>query len=276
MIDINTNTYSLITGKSLDKAHGSLGKAIGRLSSGLRVNSAKDDPAGLAIATLMQSQSNGLSVAARNANDAISMSQVADGALGSVTSALQQMRSLAVQSANAIYTSADRASLQQQFSQLQTQIGQTLQGTTFNGRAILASSAGAQTFQVGPNNGPNDRITLSTTNMVAVPGVSGALNATTTGIATLNGAQAALAQIDSALGEVNRQRSTMGAAQNRFDTAIATMRWRLANSSCWRRTTASTSAWRSCNWRRRGFACISSQTVPRRSMRSSVCLTARC
>jgi len=221
MLDVMTNVMSLNAQQNLNNSQSMLATSIQRLSSGLRVNSAKDDAAGLAIATRMESQVRGITVGIRNANDGISLAQVAEGALGSVTSALQRMRELAVQSANATNTSSDRSSLQQEFGQLQSEINRILQGTTFNGRNILASSAGAQTFQVGPDNNVYNRITITTSNMVTKPAMSTATNVAL--VTTISHAQSAMSQVSSALDAVNALRATMGAAQSRFDMAISSL-----------------------------------------------------
>ena len=221
MLDVMTNVMSLNAQQNLNSSQSMLATSIQRLSSGLRVNSAKDDAAGLAIATRMESQVRGITVGIRNANDGISLAQVAEGALGSVTSALQRMRELAVQSANATNTSSDRSSLQQEFGQLQSEINRILQGTTFNGRNILASSAGAQTFQVGPDNNVYNRITITTSNMVTKPAMSTATNVAL--VTTISHAQSAMSQVSNALDAVNALRATMGAAQSRFDMAISSL-----------------------------------------------------
>src|ERR1019366_95825 len=153
MQSINTNIASLTAQYNQDKTQNDLTTAIQRLSSGLRINSAKDDAAGLAISDRMTAQINGLNQAARNANDGISLAQVADGALSSVTDNLQRMRELAVQSANATNSSSDRAALQQEVSQLETEIDRVATQTQFNGINLLDGSFTAQQFQVGANSG---------------------------------------------------------------------------------------------------------------------------
>jgi flagellin len=210
----------------------------------LRVNSAKDDAAGLAIAERMNTQVRGMNVAIRNANDAISMSQTAEGALGKVSDMLQRMRELAVQSANGTNNATDRAALGNEFTQLQSEINRLAQNTTFNGTALLTATT-AFTFQVGANATANDQITL---NSVTINGTAtaagtndGALAAvigTSTDISTLGsagsgatfdaytagaGALDALGKIDLALSQVNTARSTFGAAQNRFEAVIANL-----------------------------------------------------
>ncbi|HUP08551.1 MAG TPA: flagellin, partial [Caldimonas sp.] len=150
---INTNISSLTAQRNSTRTQDDLATAIARLSSGLRINSAKDDAAGLAISERMTTQINGLNQAARNANDGISLAQVAEGGLSGVTSNLQRMRELAVQSANSTNSASDRAALQQEVSQLQAEIDRVATQTQFNGLNLLDGSFTAQQFQVGPNAG---------------------------------------------------------------------------------------------------------------------------
>jgi flagellin len=152
-LTINTNVMSLNAQRNLGKSQGSLNKSMERLSSGLRINSAKDDAAGLAISDRMTSQIRGLNQASRNANDGISLAQTAEGALQETTNILQRMRELAVQSANDTNTSSDRSSLQAEVTQLQSEIDRIAGTTTFNGQRLLDGSFSAATFQVGANAG---------------------------------------------------------------------------------------------------------------------------
>jgi flagellin len=216
---INTNIASLNAQRNLTTSQSSLNTALQRLSSGLRVNSAKDDAAGLAIATRMTAQSRGMTVAIRNANDAISMAQTAEGALGQIKDHLLRMRDLAVQSANATNTSGDRSQLETEWDQLQAEISRIGTQTKFNGQAILDTNAGTSTFQVGADGGQTvDIVTtaLSGTNVSSAYG-SGAT------VATASGASAAIATIDSALDTINSQRSTYGAAQGRFEGIVSVL-----------------------------------------------------
>jgi flagellin len=150
---INTNISSLTAQRNANRTQNDLSTAIARLSSGLRINSAKDDAAGLAISERMTAQIRGTDQAARNANDGISLAQVAEGALGSITSNLQRMRELAVQSANATNSTSDRAALQQEVAQLTTEIDRVATQTQFNGLNLLDGTFTAQQFQVGANAG---------------------------------------------------------------------------------------------------------------------------
>ncbi|WP_348755214.1 flagellin [uncultured Aquincola sp.] len=150
---INTNVTSLTAQRNLNASQSTLTTAMQRLSSGTRVNSAKDDAAGLAIAERMNAQTRGLSVAARNANDGISLAQTAEGALGKVGDMLQRMRELAVQSANATNSDTDRSALQSEVVQLRDEIDRVAKNTSFNGKKLLDGSFAAGNFQVGANSG---------------------------------------------------------------------------------------------------------------------------
>jgi len=217
---INTNIASLNAQRNLNVSQSSLATSMQRLSSGLRVNSAKDDAAGLAIAERMNTQVRGMNVAIRNSNDAISLAQVAEGAIGKVGDMLQRMRELAVQSANATNGTSDRASLNEEFRALGDEIGRTLTSTKFNGLQILGSDAGTQTFQVGANSG--DTIAVITTRLDTNTTVTAAIGSSS-GITSASVAGAALDNIDKALEVLNSQRATYGAAQNRFEAVIGNL-----------------------------------------------------
>ena len=161
---INTNINSLIAQRNLMANQASLSTSIDRLSSGLRINSAADDPAGLAISDRMTSQINGLDQASRNANDAISLAQTAEGALGTADTILQRIRELAVQSANATNTASDRAALNAEVGQLTSELNRTAQSTQFNGQNLLDGTFGSASFQVGAN--ANQTITATTANFL--------------------------------------------------------------------------------------------------------------
>ncbi|MCA3080763.1 MAG: flagellin FliC, partial [Rhodocyclaceae bacterium] len=190
-----------------------------RLSSGMRVNSAKDDAAGLAIAERMNTQVKGMNVAIRNASDAISLSQTAEGALGKVADTLQRMRELAVQSANATNSTGDRANLDAEYQALNDEVTRVLSGTTFNGAAVL-NSAATLTFQVGANSGATDQISISTTDLTTGAGVSAV---TASAITTAAASLTAMDDIDDALTEISTARASFGAGQNRFESVIANL-----------------------------------------------------
>ncbi len=221
---INTNVMSLNAQRNLDGTQGALSTSIQRLSTGLRVNSAKDDAAGLAIANRMDAQARGMNVAIRNANDGISLAQTAEGALGKVGDMLQRMRELAVQSSNATNTSSDRTSLNAEFRQLADEINRTLGATRFNGTTILGASAGSLQFQIGANNATTDQLTVTTTNMQGTTAVT-ALTVSSAVISGTSGTAAAamITTIDTALDVINSERATFGAMQNRFEAVIGNL-----------------------------------------------------
>jgi flagellin len=210
---INTNIGSLTAQRNLALNQASLSASMQRLSSGLRINSAKDDAAGMAIASRMSSQINGLNQAARNANDGISLAQTAEGGLGSASDLLQRMRDLAVQSANGTNSDADRASLQAEVAQIKDEINRVANSTSFNGIKLLDGSFSAQSFQVGANASNNDRIQVnSIANMKAEAlgtGLSGSTSITSgmvntalsAGDLTLNGVQVGSAAGGSGAGQ---------------------------------------------------------------------------
>ncbi|RYE69136.1 MAG: flagellin FliC [Oxalobacteraceae bacterium] len=236
---INTNLLSLNAQRNVSNSQASLATSLQRLSSGLRVNSAKDDAAGLAISERLNAQVRGSNVAIRNANDGISLSQTAEGALAKVTDSLQRMRELAVQARNATNTSADKDSLDKEFGELSKEIQRVLGGTTFNGRAILATDSGTQTFQVGANVTSNDRIDVVTTNMTTstdITTVAGTDN-TGAGRAVIDNTAAGgtidtvIGNIDTAINTVSSERANLGAAQNRMDQVISNLQISVENQS---------------------------------------------
>ena len=231
---INTNLASLNAQRALNATQGSLNTSMQRLSSGMRVNSAKDDAAGIAIADRMQTQVRGMNVAMRNANDAISLLQTAEGMVGQVNGILQRMRELAVQAANASNNTGDRSNLQSEFQQLSDEVNRMLRDTTFNGLRILGVDGGnTQIFQIGPNSG--DTITFQVANLVSSPtivNITGADPAVTaSAIDTPNGATTVLANIDAALDVLNTERATYGAVQNRMDAIIEVMQVNAENTA---------------------------------------------
>jgi flagellin len=218
---INTNMVSLNTQNNLTKSQGALATSIQRLSSGMRVNSAKDDAAGMAIANGMQSTIKGQTVAMRNANDAISFSQTAEGALGKINDNLQRMRELAVQSANATNSSDDRAALNTEFTQLQDEITRVQDSASFNGTSVLNNTATAVThaFQIGAGTTASDVITTNT----AAGDKTAAAAASTIDITAVDKSKAAITAIDAALKENNTAAINEGATQNRFAAVISTL-----------------------------------------------------
>lgn len=228
---INTNVSSINTQRQLYKSNASLATSMERLSSGLRVNSAKDDAAGLAIANRMNSQIRGLTVAVRNANDGISMSQNAESAMGVLTETLQRMRDLGVQAANTgAVSSGDRDKLQTEFKQLNDELTRIVQNTEFNGKKILngALSSGVE-FQVGANTSANNRIPISIADIEVT--LSAVKAASIGGTATPSAILSAINHIDTAIGSIDTSRSKLGAIQNRFTTTIANLQSSIENQS---------------------------------------------
>ena len=236
---INTNLLSLNAQRNTSTSQASLSVSLQRLSSGLRVNSAKDDAAGLAIAERLNAPVRGSNVAIRNANDGISLAQTAEGALAKVGDSLQRMRELAVQARNATNTDDDKDSLDKEFGELAKEIQRVLGGTTFNGRAILAGDSGTQTFQVGANTTSNDRIDVATTNMTTDATITAVAGTDNTGAGravidnTAVGAtiDTVIDNIDSAIDTVNSERATLGASQNRLDQVIGNLQISVENQS---------------------------------------------
>jgi flagellin len=264
---INTNLVSLNAQRNQSASQASLATSMQRLSSGLRVNSAKDDAAGLAIAERMTSQVRGMNVAIRNANDAISLTQTAEGALGKISDNLQRMRELAVQSRNSTNSDSDRASLQKEFSELQKEVGRTINNTSFNNKHLLnGTDVGASlTFQVGAGTTQDDVISVDMASLVGTasnagvvasgtaalagdvlstviaelaPGATvshgiaiGGYDGTTTVLVDEADIKTAIDVIDLALDKVNEQRATFGAAQNRFEAVISNLQVSVENQA---------------------------------------------
>ncbi|MGZ9067022.1 MAG: flagellin N-terminal helical domain-containing protein, partial [Burkholderiales bacterium] len=185
---INTNVASLNAQRNMNTSQNALGVSLQRMSSGLRINSAKDDSAGLAISERMTAQIRGLNQAARNANDGISLAQTAEGALGEIGNNLQRLRELAVQSANATNSLSDRASLDAEATQLISEITRVASQTAFNGTVLLDGSFTAQAFQVGAN--ANQTISVSS---IADARATGLVSNTLTAAGTLMGTTKAAA-----------------------------------------------------------------------------------
>lgn len=224
MAVINTNIMSLNAQRNLSATQSALATSVQRLSTGLRVNSAKDDAAGLAIAERMNTQVRGMNVAIRNANDAISLSQTAEGSLSKINDMGQRMRELAVQSANATNSDSDRKNLDAEYQALAEEIKRNLAGAAFNGTKLFATAA-ALTFQVGANAATTDQITINTENLVGENKITAVIgnNAKPEGIATAATASAALGKLDEMLSMVNSKRAEFGATQNRFEAVIQTL-----------------------------------------------------
>jgi flagellin len=220
MSAINTNLNSLTAQRSLASTANSLSTAMARLSSGLRVNSAKDDAAGLAIAERMNTQTRGMNVAIRNSNDAISLAQTAEGALGVISANLQRMRELAVQGANGTNNSSDIAALDNEFKLLADENTRVAASTKFNGTAVIA--AATFDFQVGADATSNDKISVTATSYAGTSSSLGTANST---------ALAEISKLDVDIKAISDARSTWGATQNRFDAVIQNLRVSAENSA---------------------------------------------
>ncbi|MBE7527764.1 flagellin domain-containing protein [Nitrosomonas sp.] len=243
---INTNVASLNAQRNLNSSQSALSTSLSRLSSGLRINSAKDDAAGLAISERMTAQIRGLNQAARNANDGISLAQTAEGAMVEVTNNLQRIRELAVQASNDTNTDDDRNALQAEVKQLKLEIKRVAEQTKFNGTALLDGTFTSKNFQVGANNAETISIdnivnidkdtTDDTTGAIADDSPTSTLTTTSVNfsdlkVSTFAEAQTTLTAVDDALQIVNSSRANLGAIQNRFSSAIASLQTTSENLS---------------------------------------------
>jgi len=212
---INTNTLSLNAQRHLSQTNNTLSRSLERLSSGFRINSAKDDAAGQAIAERFTSQIRGFNQGIRNSGDALSLAQTGESVLNEVVSNLQRMRELAVQSINGSNSDDDRLSLNQEVTDLGAEIARIVT-TEFNGIAIVGAGAGTNTFQVGADAG--DTVAVSTTNTTSLSGYASAV--TNANVSTANSAQTLVAAVDLMLNRVNSERGSLGSKQNTFEAVI--------------------------------------------------------
>lgn len=228
-MSINTNVMSLNAQRNASANQASLATTMQRLSSGLRVNSSKDDAAGLAIATRMDSQVRGMSVAIRNANDGISLAQTAEAGMSTITDMLQRMRELAVQASNSTNTTGaggDIDKLNDEYAELGAEIQRTLGAVQFNGQTLLSAATSQNfSFQVGANSGTNQRIVVSGSNINIGSGdlsavYAGAASGLNISSAVSNASGAILSGIDAAISAVNSARAKLGAVQSRFENTI--------------------------------------------------------
>lgn len=228
---INTNVASINSQRRLTDTNNMLATSMERLSSGLRVNSAKDDAAGLAIANGMNSQIRGMGVAVRNANDGISMAQTAEAAMGELTNTLQRMRDLGVQSANrGAVSDSDREKLQTEFKQLNDELSRIVKNTEFNGKKIINGSlSGGVKFQIGANTTSDNQITISVANLSTT--LSNVTAASIGSTATSDGVLSAIDIIDQAIKDIDNSRAKLGAVQNRFTTTISNLQSSIENQS---------------------------------------------
>lgn len=237
VMGINSNTASLNAQRSANAAQNSLTTSMARLSSGLRINTAKDDAAGMAISERMDSQVRGMNVAIRNANDGISMTQTAEGGLATVGNMLQRMRELSVQAVNSTNQSSDLSAMDKEYQQLSQEIERTLRDTQFNGVSVLSGVTSDYTFQVGANSG--QVITIGSADLNAATDAAntalvevisgGALSALNLTDNTANAGN--ITALDAAIQAVNEQRASLGAVQSRFDNTISNLQSSVENQT---------------------------------------------
>lgn len=221
---VNTNLPSLNAQRNLTGSSQQLALSLQRLSSGLRINSAKDDAAGLAVAEGISSLVRGNTVAVRNANDGISVGQTAEGALGQISNNLQRIREIAVQSANGSISDTQRGNLQKEVDQLTQEISRITQTTNFNGQVLL-SAAQTLTFQIGASGTTDNQVTISTADLTTLSaGYAADLTATgTIDVSNSANASAWLSAIDESISTITTQRATFGGVQNRFEAVISNL-----------------------------------------------------
>ncbi|HET9960380.1 MAG TPA: flagellin [Polyangiaceae bacterium] len=228
MITIQTNTPSLETQKSLGKTQAQLNRNFSRLSSGFRINTAADDAAGLAISESMKSQIRSYTVAERNSNDALSMTQTAESVLGEMHNILGRMRELAMQGSNGSMTDTDRSYLDTEFTALKEEMQRMQVAAKFNGKQLISSTANSITFQIGLNNTASDQITLTFGGLGLTTLLS---TSTTVSGATTGNSLATLSKIDGALTTVSTNRAKYGATMNRLDIAVSSIQTMRLNLS---------------------------------------------
>ena len=230
MLGINTNVASLTAQKNLSGSGIGLNNAIARLSSGLRVNSAKDDAAGLAIAERMQAQIKGYDVAGRNANDGISLLQVADGAMGKISDNLQRMRELAVQAKNGTLNPTDRVNLNREYTELANEVDRIVTGSSFNGNPMFNAANKTLSFQVGTGNATSDTLALNLTDNGQAAGndlttimTNGAasIQANLNAVDTVANATTAITRLDASIDAITGIRAVVGAGQSRLEQVAA-------------------------------------------------------
>jgi len=217
---INTNVAALNAHRQLSMNDDNLSKSLQRLSSGLRINSAADDAAGLAISQKMEAQTRGLNQAQRNAQDGISVLQTAEGALSTTQSVLQRMRELAVQAANDTLTTADRSNISTEMGQLSSELDRIATATDFNTKKLLdgTQAVGGLTFQIGANSGQTLNVTIGTATSTALTLQTGNIDVSSSGSASTT-----ITNIDSALTVISTQRASLGASMNRLQNVTANL-----------------------------------------------------
>ena len=231
-ITINTNVDSLTAQKNLNSSMSKLIKNFQSLSSGKRINSAADDAAGLAISANLTAEVKSLQQATRNSYDAVSVTQIADGGMENMSENIGRMRELAMQAANGSYSDSDRALMQQEFSQIKQEVDRVASSTEYNGQKLLDGSSPSMDFQVGSGVGDQVSVNLPRISTAELGKTSTSTTSVAdTSISTAAGAQAALATLDKASQQINRQRASLGAAQNVFSSTINNLENKTINVS---------------------------------------------
>lgn len=221
-LTINTNVASLTAQRNLTGTQSALNTSLQRLSSGLRVNSAKDDAAGMFSIERMTADIRGLNQAVRNAQDGISLAQTGEGSMSQIQSALQRIREIAVQSSNA--TVEDRTGLQSEVDQLTQEISRIVATTEFNGSKLLDGTTTSLTFQIGADGDASNQISVSGIDLTSLNTYSAGLTGTNVvNVSSAAAASAAIANIDSDIDDVSSERATFGAVQNRFEAVISNL-----------------------------------------------------
>jgi flagellin len=229
-LSVLTNTASMGAQRNLAATQTNLTASIGRLSSGMRINTAADDAAGLGISEKLKADVRSMAQAQRNANDGISMSQVAEGSMNQMQGIVSRMRELAVQSANSTLGANERSYIQTEFTELSGEINRIGQVTDFNGQKLLDGSASAGlTFQVGIQNTANDRLSMSITKLTTSTLGSTSLHIASANLATVANAQAAIGAFDKAIQQLSQARAKVGAVQNRMHVTVANLAQRQEN-----------------------------------------------
>jgi flagellin len=233
MLGINTNVASLNAQRNLAGSGMGLNTSIARLSSGLRVNSAKDDAAGLAIAERMLSEIRGYEMAGRNSNDGVSLLQVADGAMGKISDNFQRMRELAVQAKNGTLNPTDRTNLNREYIELANEVGRVATGTIFNGNNVFAAANKSVSLQIGAGNAATDTLTVNLTDtglaagndlQTTLGGATQALIVTAMGqIDTVANATTAITEMDTSINDITNLRATAGAGLSRLEQVASSL-----------------------------------------------------
>jgi flagellin len=223
-ISVLTNVASMNAQRNLAGTQQALSASIGRLSSGMRINSASDDAAGLGISENLKADIRSMAQAQRNTNDGISMSQVAEGAMNEMGGIVSRMRELAVQSANQTLGGDERGYIQTEFTQLRNEINRISATTEFNGQKLVDGSASAGlSFQVGINNTSNDRVSMSITKLTTSTLGSTSLHIASATLSTATGARNALGAFDKAITQLSSARAKVGAVQNRLQVTVSNL-----------------------------------------------------